>query len=488
MSNHKWTLQRLTRFFFLLSLFTLLFFLFLYPTNSTDLGWHLKYGEYFTQHGKILKENTFSYIMPDFVWTNDSWVYDLVMYHLFHTFGFYGLAIAGALVGVVLVILLFRSVKTSLSTFVIVCIPFYIVVHTVFYHGFRAQTVSLVLLALTLVILRIAMKAKQMSYFVLLSSFFLFLFWANWHGEYLVGLTYIAIITLSKTIDEYVSKQKIEVYKTLLPILGIGFVASFITPFGIENHIQGIVHVFSSRLDGIGEWSSWPKDSWIWWTVVFYAALLLWIVIQHKKLQKAEYVLPLVLFGIQAFLHRRIQGIWAVVTFPLLVEIISGYKISQNVKPAYYVFSSLLALFVSWQSIQAHKPWISSWDEYCVSQPYTMCSEQMVEYLRTNPMEGTMFNFYNWGGYLIWRLPEEKVFIDGRMVSWKDPKTGFLPYQSYETIIRGDGKALEEFEMHTFGYAVMPRNAKLASTLRTRLGWIHVYEDARSVILKPINN
>jgi hypothetical protein len=31
-----------------------------------------------------------------------------------------------------------------------------------------------------------------------------------------------------------------------------------------------------------------------------------------------------------------------------------------------------------------------------------------------------LFNDYDWGGYLIWRLPEHKVYIDGRMASWRD--------------------------------------------------------------------
>ena len=42
-----------------------------------------------------------------------------------------------------------------------------------------------------------------------------------------------------------------------------------------------------------------------------------------------------------------------------------------------------------------------------------------VKYLRGNPCAGNLFNHYNIGGYLIWKLPEERIFIDGRMPSWK---------------------------------------------------------------------
>jgi hypothetical protein len=42
-----------------------------------------------------------------------------------------------------------------------------------------------------------------------------------------------------------------------------------------------------------------------------------------------------------------------------------------------------------------------------------------VEFLKQNNFEGRLFSNYGWGGYLIWKLPGEKVFIDGRMPSWR---------------------------------------------------------------------
>jgi len=41
-----------------------------------------------------------------------------------------------------------------------------------------------------------------------------------------------------------------------------------------------------------------------------------------------------------------------------------------------------------------------------------------VAYLRDNNCKGNIFNSYNYGGYLIWQLPDAKVYIDGRMPSW----------------------------------------------------------------------
>jgi hypothetical protein len=39
-------------------------------------------------------------------------------------------------------------------------------------------------------------------------------------------------------------------------------------------------------------------------------------------------------------------------------------------------------------------------------------------FIKESGLKGNMFNFYDWGGYLIWRLsPERKVFSDGRQLS-----------------------------------------------------------------------
>src|SRR5262249_58483425 len=57
----------------------------------------------------------------------------------------------------------------------------------------------------------------------------------------------------------------------------------------------------------------------------------------------------------------------------------------------------------------------SSMVTYCVYGP--SCSEGMAEYLLKNPPVGRGFNFYDWGGFLIGRGIQTKLFTDGRMTS-----------------------------------------------------------------------
>jgi len=47
-----------------------------------------------------------------------------------------------------------------------------------------------------------------------------------------------------------------------------------------------------------------------------------------------------------------------------------------------------------------------------------------VNYLEKEDPQGRLFNSYNWGGYLIWELPEKPVFVDGRTDLYGDELIG----------------------------------------------------------------
>jgi hypothetical protein len=60
-----------------------------------------------------------------------------------------------------------------------------------------------------------------------------------------------------------------------------------------------------------------------------------------------------------------------------------------------------------------------------------------VKYLTLNSYPERLFSLYEWGGYLVWKLPERKIFIDGRM-------TPFL-----KKIDNGQNRIFEEYLLAT---------------------------------------
>jgi hypothetical protein len=95
-----------------------------------------------------------------------------------------------------------------------------------------------------------------------------------------------------------------------------------------------------------------------------------------------------------------------------------------------------------------------------------------VEYLQANPPPGPMFNSYNWGGYLMFALPDAPVFVDGRTDLYGD---AFLT-QYLNTAVGGDGWR-DTFAQYGIRVAVIEKDSGLARRLREEPGWKEAYSD-----------
>jgi hypothetical protein len=98
-------------------------------------------------------------------------------------------------------------------------------------------------------------------------------------------------------------------------------------------------------------------------------------------------------------------------------------------------------------------------------------------YVKANALTGPMFNSYNWGGYLIFNLPDEPVFVDGRTDLYGD---AFL--QTYlNTAVGGEGwrDTLDEYDIQL---VFVEAQSGLARQLRGEPGWMLAHEDNLAVV------
>ena len=61
-------------------------------------------------------------------------------------------------------------------------------------------------------------------------------------------------------------------------------------------------------------------------------------------------------------------------------------------------------------------------DAYLTQEQFFYPKEATL-WLKKQPISGHIFSLYEWGGYLDWKFPQQKVFIDGRMphMQWDGP-------------------------------------------------------------------
>jgi hypothetical protein len=105
-----------------------------------------------------------------------------------------------------------------------------------------------------------------------------------------------------------------------------------------------------------------------------------------------------------------------------------------------------------------------------------------VAWLRAHRPSGPMFNSFNFGGYLQWSYPEEKVFVDGRAftVYPDDLFTELLAVYAQPARFR----ALQQrFNLRLAVLQTTGRGADLLAWLRQQPDWTVAYQDARATIL-----
>jgi hypothetical protein len=95
-----------------------------------------------------------------------------------------------------------------------------------------------------------------------------------------------------------------------------------------------------------------------------------------------------------------------------------------------------------------------------------------VEWLRANQPPGELFNSYNYGGYLIWHLPEYPVFVDGRTDLFGDELL-----MEYLEISSGRQGWQENFEQYGINLVLVEAGSILSRELNYFISWSQAYND-----------
>jgi hypothetical protein len=103
---------------------------------------------------------------------------------------------------------------------------------------------------------------------------------------------------------------------------------------------------------------------------------------------------------------------------------------------------------------------------------------QAVEFVKSNHPPGPIFNSYNWGGYLIFKLwPEYPVYIDGRTDLYDD---AFI--RRYVNVMVANDGWQQNLDEDGINLVFIEENSTLAKFLRYDANWTEIYRDEMAVI------
>jgi hypothetical protein len=436
-----------------------------YITLDPDLGWRVAAGYLYISSGIPLTD-PFSYTMSSFPWVDHAWFVSLVIGFLHPLVGKTGLSILFSLLAtaallisgsrrdkfVKLNIRFFNKLELPKEIFRWIDIPFILSFVIILpFSGVRAQVSTWLLLS---ILLKIILTGKNWTKYRLYLPIF-FAVWSNIHGGAASGLMVLFLVLSARII-----KRKRICVVDFSIFMG-SLLATLINPHGVGFWRE----IYSSISDSSLRWSvaEWmPAVIKMDFAFVFYACLSLIFVTKYRKKFKLEQLFLYYLFFIQAIASLRHISLWIIISAPTTSSAIYYfYSTVKNNKDSLYRFTKiykgawLLALifFIIQVATTLHSSRSLSEEVFY--------PENAVEYLKVNGPEGEIFSNYGWGGYLIWKYPEKKVFIDGRMPSWRwqaniEGEENAV-FDTYQEILSGDIDYKEQFEKYNIDTVLWPK-------------------------------
>jgi len=397
---------------------------------DTDTWWHLRAGSWMLEKGEILRTDPFSLTKQGEPWIYPGWLAQVILYGVFHTLGFAGLNLFTAIMVVIAFVFIWPLLDAPplMRAFVLILAA---TVSAVYWSA-RPQIFSFALSAIFLWSLTQADKGQLRRIWILPP---LMALWSNLHGGFAIGFLLIGAYLFGEIVElvldarlrpqvnaEVVRDHIIKI-RTLVIIGLVCAVAVSINPHGPQMVIYPFKTVSVGVLqEYIEEWQS-PNfhrlevQPFLWMLMLCSVALAL-----SRERKRASDLLLLVGFASLSLLAARNIATFALVAAPILARQSNAVVkplLEKQARPPDFpepiARKINLILFIILALAALMKITIPLSDQVNRDAIAGQVPVDAVAYLREHPDLGSLFNSYNWGGYVIWDLfPDYLSFVDGR--------------------------------------------------------------------------
>jgi len=425
---------------------------------DTDTWWHIRAGQWIIQNREIPTTDFFSYTRAGETWIYPGWLVEAPMYLLYQLFGPGGLNLWTAAMVTLTFIFIWQTLSGGvfLKAFVIILAASASGV----YWAARPYLVSFLLSAVYLKVLEdfrwnrsLTKKSqeepnpfnwfrfsRQGGFRSLLWLPLLMIVWVNSHGGFVVGFIlwgiYWFALIVTFLIQRYVKKSQVDIHSanSILFLSAIGLLmilAVCINPHGLVMLGYPLKTVSIGALqDFIQEWQSpnfhmRSSQPFIWLWILTFAV----VGISRRRIALTDFFLFGV-FSYMSLLASRNMALFSLVS-PIvltrhaspLISVLSrklNLRLSPESKPTRgrelinWLLLTIIALSVGFKAFLIF-PWAANEKVFRETLPIDAAA-----HIKSNKPPGRLFNSYNWGGYLIWELPDYPVFVDGRTDLYND--------------------------------------------------------------------
>lgn len=404
------------------------------PLQDPDFGWHFRAGSDFLKSLSIPRTDPYSYTMPDWPWVNHEWLSQAFAVATQALFGNLGLSFVFALL--LTVVFLWAGTATSRTA-----VPFRLLASLIALLaslpilGVRMQMFTLLGMVF---VLWAFYKYREGRFKSLFWVPLVFILWTNLHGGFPIGIAILGLLTGGEVakllafrfwpkVKSWVSEVTLSWAQVghLILITGLSALATLVNPYGwgLHHEIYGAL-TNTYMYENITEWQPVSLSNPISYNYIIYLVIfLLLLAFSYRKLEPTRLLVAGVFF-VLSLMHWRNMPFFMIMSVGFLAEFIE-YNTHSVLKALTASKWFLLTLtLVAGILIGRH---VNLLIHTSLNPDLTLAAGnypiEAINWAKENPdaIGKRVFNDYGWGGLLLWKFPEQKVFIDGRMPHWRLP-------------------------------------------------------------------
>jgi hypothetical protein len=449
-----------------------------------DLFWHLRAGKDILAAGHPVLPDSWTYLFAGHPWVNQQWLTQIFMYKAYDWGGYGGLQVLKALVVAAIAFVLLLALRKHPPLVRYVAGALFVACNS-YYLLFRTHVFSFLgMAALYFVLERLQPRAR------LAALMLLFAIWANVHAFFGIGLGVLGLYTAAQWIQRFFkapgpwqARLRATANSWEFAALPLSALATLLNPFGVGVWKTAFSVIGSRETTIVTEWAPlWKASPYV--LIGFLPLLLLVIIYVAMMRSRADWsaATPALVLAAMAVMSVRFLPVFTLPALLAIAPFMAGLgdkvpagwrsRIAAILPPvATAVLSVVAAAAIELNvALPVYTPSRDAPLDYPV---------EAVQFMKTHDLNGRIFNRYAWGGYLVWELPESRIFID--------PRTGVLLFpdgylKAWRECFDAKPGWEKTLERGNPDFVLTSPTDYLDLAMRSEPGWKVIYSDALSTL------
>ena len=448
-----------------------------------DVWWHLSVGDWIVQHRAFPHTGILSRTAAARPWMAYSWGFEVPLSRCYAWLGFIGIALFGTALTIAVAAGVFWMLH-QLSERFWVAWALSIVAYSAFLFNIMPRPVFFTMMLYT-VTLTLILKAQRSGRVELLYWLpLVFLLWANFHIQFIYGIFTVALFAGTNLLQRLaISLRKFPdalaapalPLTRLFAVLAGCVVATGLGPYSF--HLYEVVFGYASSKVAYRMITELQPLSFLGpshFLELLLAAGAFVALGWQKKLDPFKLIL-LIVASIFAFRTTRDAWFLCITAAAIIADFPapSGKRDRRLNLPEFAGVTVVVALFLL--LIARNTDFNSRALDEAISNQFPV---DAVNFLRKYPVGGPLYNSFDWGGFLIFYMPQYPVAIDGRTDLYGDQLDALF----YATEGAEPSYASDPY-LNEAGLVILKNSVPLAQLLPTDRRFRVIYKDELATVL-----